>query len=157
MKFSLKIISFFLLCYAITACDQAPIYDDTPAISFVGFGTDTVQQFSGVTTLIIGFEDGDGDLGGDEDPSMIIVDNRQGDTSFYNIPDIPQQGAASGIAGEIEVDLAGICCVLQGFPIACVDIPDTYDTVTYTVQIKDNANRWSNAIQTDPLAIKCYQ
>jgi len=31
-----------------------------------------------------------------------------------------------------------------------------YDTVSYTVQIRDNGDRWSNPIQTDPLFIKCF-
>ena len=70
--------------------------DDTPTIEWVGFSEDTIRQFNGIVTFEIGFTDGDGDLGRDNDTTshIIIVDTRRtpNDTLFYQIPTIEPQG-----------------------------------------------------------------
>jgi hypothetical protein len=143
----------------VCACAKPPTYDITPTVSFVGFSQDTLQQQTGVTTFIVGFTDGDGDIGSDSNnvTNMLIIDNRREDTLYYRIPPIPKQGASDAISGEIEVDIAQICCQDPDFPINCLPLPNTYQPVVYRISIRDNAGRWSNEVLTTPLTIKCFE
>ena len=156
----LSIFSVCLFFILLNACAPPPIFDETPALEWGHFTKDTVQQFSGQVSIVVKFTDGDGDLGsieGDSVPNMIIIDSRTDDTIFYKIPYIPPQGAANGISGEIEVDLPLTCCIIPGYPILCSDVPNTYDSIVYKVQIKDQKDRWSNVIESSPLRVRCFQ
>ncbi len=159
-----KIILFLLFVISTVTwmgCETAPIYDDTPNISWGGFTNDTIQQNLGTTKFRIDFTDGDGDLGktGDTAQHIIIIDTRRtpNDTSFFQIPTISPSGASSGISGTLEVDFANVCCVNPQMPlILCQPIANTYQPVIYKIRIKDNAGRWSNEIETTPLHLKCF-
>lgn len=147
-----------------TGCQPPPIYDDIPNISWNSFSKDTIPQFSGFVTFRVDFTDGDGDIGksGNNDTTqhLIIIDSRRtpNDTLYYQIPTIAAQGIVSGISGTIEVDVSTLCCLDPNNPfILCQDVPATYEPVTFTVRIKDNAGRWSNEIQTTPLYLQCFQ
>ena len=156
--FSIAAAVMFLTVF-FNACQPPPMFDETPAIEWNRFSKVTVQQFTGGVSMIVNFTDGDGDLGqsdNDSLPNMLIIDTRTDDTIYYRIPNIPKQGAANGISGEIEVDMSTICCMLPGFPILCGSIPNVHDSVVYKVKIRDQANRWSNEIETAPLKVKCF-
>jgi len=155
-----NILFLFTSILFISSCESPPIFPEVPAIEWNKFSKDTVQQFTGQVTMIVGFTDGDGNLGiseGDSTPNMLIIDTRTDDTIFYRIPNIPQQGVASGISGDIEVDMSSICCVIPGFPVLCGNIPNKHDSVVYKIQIKDRDNNWSNVIESKALKIKCFQ
>lgn len=148
--------SLFLLLFS--GCGKAPMYDEVPTLQFVRFSLDTVQQQTQVVTLVVGFTDGDGDIGSENNPNnFIIIDTRRGDTSFYSIPELPRVGASDGISGEIEIDMAPICCIDPNFPIACNPIPGYTDAVRYICKVQDNAGNWSNEAETEPLYIRCYE
>jgi hypothetical protein len=152
-------IGFIAVFIGIESCTPPPIFDETPSVEWNRFTVDTVQQFTGQVSMLVNFTDGDGDLGqSDTDslPNMIIVDSRTDDTIYYRIPNIPRQGAANGISGEIEVDMSTICCAIPGFPILCGELPNVTDSVVYKVRIRDQKNRWSNEIETAPLRIRCF-
>ena len=112
--------AFVSIILIFSSCETPPIFDETPALEWNRFSLDTVQQFTGAVKMIVNFTDGDGDLGATDSDStynMIIIDSRTDDTIFYRIPNIPRQGAANGISGEIEVDMSSICCMIPGFPV----------------------------------------
>jgi hypothetical protein len=160
----MKRLLFLLACIAMmsSTCDKPPVYDVVPQITFSKFSKDTIQQNTGVVTFFVKFTDGDGDIGTEEVgvTNMIFVDDRRtaaGDTIFYTIPPIPKRGASDAISGEIEVDMAQICCRDPRTPIICNVIPNTYQEVSFLVQIKDNSGNWSNAIRTTPLKLKCFE
>ena len=151
--------AFISIILIFSSCETPPIFAETPALEWNRFSLDTVQQFTGAVKMIVNFTDGDGDLGATDSDStynMIIIDSRTDDTIFYRIPNIPRQGAANGISGEIEVDMSSICCMIPGFPVLCGEIAGRSDSVSYKVKIRDQANRWSNEITTSPLKIRCY-
>ena len=155
--YSISLVFFGFLLWS--GCGKPPIYNDTPTITSIRFSEDEVQQQTGLVTFIVGFTDGDGDLGTDidNDFDMLLIDTRRNDTAFYQIPIIPSKGVASGISGEIEVDVSQICCIHPDLPIACSPIADTYQEVVYKVRIRDQAGRWSNEKETPVLSIKCFE
>lgn len=143
-----------------SACQKPPQYSDVPNITFNSFSTDTVTQFSGVVTFIVDFTDGDADLGvpsSDTSINMYIIDTRGNDTLYYRIPEIPTEGSAFGIAGEIEVDISQLCCINPGIPTLCTPNPGVYDEAVFKILIRDNADNWSNTITTDTLIIQCFE
>jgi hypothetical protein len=156
LKISLAISALILL---FSACAKPPTYDNVPEISFVRFSSDTVQQATGICSFVISFTDGDGDLGSNENGvvNCFIIDNRRNDTIPYTIPEIPKQGVADAIAGEIEIDVAQICCINPDIPIACSPIANTYQQSTYSFIIKDRAGNFSNKAQSTALNIKCFE
>ncbi len=151
------IVMVFSIAYS---CTPPPIFDEVPAIEWVRFTNDTIYQFVGRSSLVIGFTDGDGDLGklndNDSEPNMLIIDGRTNDTIFYQIPNIPRQGSVNSISGEIEVDLSTICCIDPGFPILCPELPGTVDSLFFRVRIRDQAENWSNEIETAFLRVRCF-
>lgn len=155
--YSISLVFIGLLLWS--ACGKPPIYNDTPTITSVRFSDPEVQQQTGLVTFIIGFTDGDGDLGTSEsnDFDLLLIDTRRNDTAFYQIPEIPSKGVASGISGEIEVDVSQICCIDPDLPIACSPIANTYQETVYKVKIRDQAGRWSNEKETPALSIKCFE
>ena len=157
-KTSFYIIALGLMLGMVTACSKPPIYDDVPTINFIKFSKDTITQFTGETSFVIGFTDGDGDLGSNDSGSnLFIMDNRNNDIIEYRIPEIPKQGVSAAISGEIEVDVANICCIPVDIPIPCLEIADTYQSTTFSIYIKDNAGNISNTTQTGPIILKCFQ
>ena len=153
---------FLVLIFSLgwSSCTTPPQYAVEPNISFNRFSVDTINQLSGLVTIYINFTDGDADLGvssADTSINMYIVDTRKKDTLLYRIPQIPSNGSSFGIAGEIEVDVSQVCCIVPGVPTVCSPIPDTYDETTYKILIRDNAGNWSNEVETAPLKIKCFQ
>ena len=149
------LLIFFGLLF-LQACAKPPIYDPVPTLSFVRFNVDTIQQQSQTLTIVVGFTDGDGDIGGDGNTNnFLIIDQRRGDTSFYTIPAIPRIGVSDGISGEIEVDIAPICCINPDYPIACSPIPDYTDQARFIIRLRDNAGQWSNEAETKALYIRC--
>lgn len=144
-----------------SACAKPPSYSDTPNIEWVSFSQDTINQLSGAVTFKFSFTDGDGDLGRTNDTTnhVILIDSRRtpNDTLFYQLPTIEQQGTVSSISGEIEILVSQLCCINPSNPlILCQPINNYYDPVPFKIQIKDNAGRWSNQIETPPLYIKCF-
>ena len=149
----------FVIVLLFASCGKPPSYSEIPAISFVKFSIDTVQQATGICTFVIGFTDGDGDIGKEENGvvNCFIIDDRRGDTLYYVIPYVPKQGVADAIAGEIEIDVAQICCINPNLPIACSPIANTYQQATYSFIIQDKAGNFSNRTQSTPLNIKCFE
>ncbi|WBM74782.1 hypothetical protein [Saprospira grandis] len=154
------LFSLGLLLSLFWACEPAPIFPEEPQISWNRFSVDTLQQFTGQMKLIVNFTDGDGDIGksgNDTTYNMIIIDNRTQDSIYYVMPYVPQQGVANGISGEVEVDISTVCCMVPGFPVLYSNIPNVYDSLSYTIMIRDRAGNWSNEIESDPLYIRCFE
>ena len=151
--FALLSISIFLL----DGCKPGPQFPNTPEITWNRFSQTSIQQLTGQIKLIFDFQDGDGDLGADENdsiPNLIIIDNRTEDTIFYRIPIIPQENRNFGITGEVEVDFSTVCCISTG----CLPSPiPAIDSVTYRIRLQDQAGNWSNEVETTPLYINCHQ
>ncbi len=168
------------LVSGIAACSSPPDYPIEPEIKFLSLSTDTVLQTppsgesGGTVRVILEFTDGDGDIGyeGVNTDSCILCDPELGclqNKTFnlfvfdhrlpnclspYQVPYIPQRGSSDAISGTIDLEIFPVCCISKdGFP--CLSNVGTFDTVYYSIQIKDRAGHQSNRLELPPIIIEC--
>lgn len=172
MSISRICIMLLVLGFSVFACVKAPDYPQQPVISNVILNSNVINQASTpgsaeeFLVLTFDFTDGDGDIGkvDPETQSFIgmdleITDSRTGIGETINLPEVPAQGTANGISGEISIELSNktyICCTYPDFSPAC--LPNAQfptDTFSYTIQLRDQAGNFSNKLQTEVITVLC--
>jgi len=153
-------IGFFLLIlFSVTSCTSPSDFSEIPEIEFNGFNKGTLLQGSqnqDTILLQIGFRDGDGDIGSQQNLNIEVKDLRlENSVPFtFLIPEIPEQGAENGISGTMDIRIFSVCC-FQG-SVSCQPFPDMpEDELRFSVQITDNAGNKSNIIETEPIRLLC--
>ena len=108
------------------------------------------------TLVTIGFEDGDGDIGGDS-LGIFIIDTRTNQTdSEFRILEIPIEGVSNAISGTISFPIFATCCIYNTGQLPCTPSNPVVDQeVIYEVFINDRAGNESNRIFLDPIIIRC--
>lgn len=150
-------------------CVKPPDYPDEPVLTFSSLSKNFQLQSSldaGDTLRVtLGFTDGDGDLGFDENGRDIsVIDTRDGSGDTLSLPLVEYQGAGNGISGEIYIQIPPTCCIpppINGIPLPPCNpsvAPDFLrDTVVYKIQIRDRAGHVSNALTLPPITLICKQ
>lgn len=110
--------------------------------------------------LLIGFTDGDGDIGLDPQEqgiNLIVTDNRTGQTyANYKVPSIPSKGANNGVDGKMYIKLYSTCCIFTDGTRPCEISPTTeINKLTMDIHLTDRAGNKSNVITTDSLQLIC--
>lgn len=110
--------------------------------------------------VIFSFEDGDGDIGRTSQAqanNVFFIDRRTGTLdNSYGIPAIPEEGAANGVKGEVEILLYTTCCIFPDGADPCTANPAyPVDTIAYDIYITDRAGHRSNTITTPPIMLRC--
>lgn len=170
----MRTLQHFLLLSTLIAlavsCIQPPDYPIEPVIEYLGVSKASLQQGQGVedtVLVVIGFTDGDGDIGSFNQSSgqvaldLFFTDQRTGITvETFSMPFVPELGVTNGISGEITVRLFTTCCI---FPPWVNDasapcqpsLQYPADTLVYEIYIKDRAGNESNRIETEPIILRC--
>ena len=158
----------FLVSLIIASCSQAPEYPLEPIISYEGLSRIDIPQSSGsvsqLDTMVIriGFTDGDGDLGDQDSINIFLTDSRDGFQHIFKINEIPELGSSAGISGQIAIKLTNspstkyFCCTFPNTRVTC--IPSTefpFDTMSYSIRIRDRAGNFSNQIRTETFRVLC--
>lgn len=151
---------FFCALILVMSCVKPPKYPKEPTIKYERM-TKSIMKQDGVfngdsTTITISFTDGDGDLGSTiRRGNAFFRDTRSTKKDTFTIPAIPQQGANNGVSGEISFTLYSSCCIYSNTS-ACFPNPNVpLDTMTYEIQILDEAGNVSNTIETTPIILRC--
>ncbi|MEY3442369.1 MAG: hypothetical protein RLZZ519_650 [Bacteroidota bacterium] len=148
LKKSLLLPLAFLL---LVACDDAPVFPNEPEISFVSITPTAATQFTAdEISLTIHYQDGDGDLGYEGDPTnnLFIEDMRAayaGDSarfSAFPFESLTPDTRKPSIQGEISVLLT------------TPPWEPTQEPLTYRVYIVDRAGNVSNRILTTPITVQ---
>lgn len=155
----------------LSACGEPPSYDKEPHIEFLSLSRNEIDQLDSVS-IEFSFTDGDGDLGFEtpdtescnlcdsscyEHPtfSLFLTDDRTNCLTLFNIPYIPPKGSSDGISGKVSFVKSSICCISPNFEV-CIPMPSyPYDTIKYSVRIKDRAGNLSNIIHIPPIVVRC--
>ncbi len=160
LKLSIKL---FLALFVLTtlSCVSAPEFGDTPKIEFVEFSKAAMNQGdlnNDSTTLILKFEDGDGDVGSSAQNGKVnltIIDNRNNEIyDNIKLPKIPQDGAHNGVKGTMYIKLFTGCCLFNDKP-NCTSFPQEQNKFTLDIYMIDDAGNQSNTITTDELTLLC--
>lgn len=170
-----KLILFLSACLLVAACNKGPQYSDEPFIRFESFSKTTVQQGDSLVISVY-FEDGNGDLGFEENSplscdlcdlitensclnhptwSAFLIDNRDSCLETFQIPYIESAGKNNSVNGIIDIRKYQLCCKIPG-QVACENLgAGVYDTVQYYMLIKDRARNSSNIIALPKLVVEC--
>ena len=134
----LSLLLFFGTIWA--SCLTPPEYSDVPRIEFASMLKDTVIQSVDSNVITIKFEDGDGDIGSDENANVFLTDITLPRVQTFKIPIIPPQGIGNGISGKVDIVIepGSMCC--DSTKINCVPEPGApMETTIYTMYIEDRA------------------
>ncbi len=155
-------IGLFLAAIAgwLSACLEPASYPDEPVITFKA-----LNKKANGADLVIGFTDGDGDIGLDQSDTTgincpdtciyhynlfceyyelrdgewthIEIDFQESVPFYYRIPRINPSGQNPALNGEIIIDMG------------VYYLPSLYDTFRFEIQMVDRALNMSNIVTTD--------
>jgi hypothetical protein len=174
-KETLLFFLFFLVIISIPACKKKQQFSSIPAIDFVRFTKDTVNQGDSLL-MTIHFQDGEGDFGYGYTStascdlcrtdtstsclfhptwSLFLLDKRDSCLEFFKMPYIDNRGSVKDLEGTIDIEKYNMCCKKIG-AFACTPLgSNVYDTAFYYVILKDRAGHFSNSLALPPLYVRC--
>jgi hypothetical protein len=160
MKYLISFVVIGLLFYG---CEKPPSYSIIPHITFLSMTPTIVRSFTNSNSdaqglpdsanIQISFTDGDGDIGIPEDDNTdydaFLISNQTNNSNpnidSLRIPYVTPNGNIKSISGTISLEVLDI----TGRP----DHP-IWDTISYTIVIRDRAGHVSNTQVTPPLYVK---
>ena len=150
---------------ALAGCLEEPEYSTTPFVRFEGLTRDTMVQgalLQDSTTVVLYFEDGDGDIAfpdGDTTRSVFLTNVRTNERlASFNIDPIEENGLENGISGQFELRVYTTCCdyppTVAAFPC---EPSDEYpvDTLLLEAHLVDRAGNESNRVAIAPIYLQC--
>jgi hypothetical protein len=155
----IKLISVLLALASllVTACYKPPTFPIEPQITFEGYDITGVYVPGAAGNLLVGFTDGDGDLGKTSNGDTVNVKNVLIKNLKYpflvdslNLPLIPKKGTADAISGRIEIKLKSLIDESD-----CLLLQKPTDTLRYEIRIMDRAGHISNTITTSDVIVQC--
>lgn len=140
----------FLLVLAagfFTGCGKEEInFGVIPNITFVGISPLEVQEYTGIVTITIAFEDGNGDIG-EPDPDVPVVfvkDSRLQQPDGYHVqPVAPLGGEQVIVNGQLQIPLKNLFVLGN----------TQQEQVRFEVYITDRAGNQSNIIETPAVTV----
>ncbi len=153
-----------LFILLLAACVQGPNLSEIPALEYQGISKDTMDQGSGTAdflTLFLHIEDGDGDIGNDQEDgtfNLFVFDSRTG--NLYDqanlIPKVPEGVSEKGVFIDMELTVFETCCLFPDNIPPC-ESPDLYplDSLTLDVYLIDRAGNQSNTVSTETIYLRC--
>jgi len=120
-----------------------PNVPNTPHIALNSVNQTSVVANQDSLVFVISYMDGNGDIGHDnaDSTSLRLTDNRGPLVMEYHIPPVTPDGNDISVRGEFSI-------VLQHTILFDQSVAE--ETVTFTIQLKDRAGNWSNAV-TSPV------
>lgn len=117
-----------------------------PVIGVISIGPDTVTQFTDSVFVEILYEDPNGDIGSDDPDGQDIEvkDSRLNTPDYYHLKPLTPAGYSLFIRGKLRIKLNTLFLLGNG----------QFETVTFTIKLRDQSGKWSNEVTTDPIVIK---
>ncbi len=157
-------IIFFITLAGIVSCVQGPNLSEVPSLEYIKISKDTMLQGSGANdflTLFLSIEDGDGDIGNDQEDgifNLFVFDSRT--DQLYDqanlIPEVPNGIAQKGVLIDMELTVLQTCCVFPENIPPC-ESPQAYpmDSLYLDIYIIDRAGNKSNTVRSDLIHLIC--
>ena len=118
---------------------------DIPAIEFISVSPQSATQYSDSLTFVIGYEDGDGDLGSNDPDTrnLFLTDSRNNVTYEFRVKQLSPTGSTISIKGNLSVVLDNVG-LING---------STTETTVYSIYVVDEAGNRSNTVKSDVVTI----
>lgn len=142
----LSFIMIGLFIFFFSCKKNKPEISNVPSISIESVSpSGNIKEFSDSLTLIIGYEDGDGDLGENSTTAknLFITDSRIGIVESFRISELAPSGSSIHIRGTLRL-------VRKNIPITN---GNTSEQFTYNVYVKDRAGNQSNTVTSPSITI----
>lgn len=140
----IPLLLILLSCKKETKTEQDG-YPETPEIALVSINNKTIREFQDSVIIVISYKDLNGDIGrlNPDDNSLSIYDIRLGKAEFYHIPPITPTDVTFKTKGTIRIVVPTL--FLLG--------PGNTEKTELLIKIKDQADHWSNELNTGQLTI----
>lgn len=117
-----------------------------PTISIKSLSSNKLKQFKDSLTIVISYQDQDGDLGFENADilSLEIKDQRLNLPDYYYVPPLAPLGSIIKIKGDLLVQLKNLFLLGSG----------SQETTKLTLRIRDRAGNWSNTVTSDNIVIE---
>jgi hypothetical protein len=142
---------FFLFTFSVlflfAGCKKDEIeFPVEPSIEFISISPESATQYTVPVTITIKYEDGDGDLGENDDnvKNCFVRDNRIGITYQYRIQQLAPTGSSIPITGNLDIEIGG----------QILTDSSSQQSVTYTLYVVDRAGHKSNEVTTGAILIR---
>jgi hypothetical protein len=141
---SLKYLVVIILLFAGCKKDEVN-FPVEPFIKMISITPATAIQYSDPVKITIHYEDGDGDLGENNDnvKNCFVTDNRIGITYEYRFKQLAPLNANIPIEGNLNIEMGG----------QVITDSSSSQTASYTIYIIDRAGHYSNSITTNEISI----
>lgn len=138
---------YIFILVLIFSCSEKLVNDEnlSPKIQFVNISSNKLVQFKDSLSIVIHYEDGDGDLG-DIHPdslSLFVRDFRLNSPDKYHLIPLSQNNAKIKIGGDLSINLKNIFLLS----------PSPSETTNFEIKLKDRSNHWSNVVFTPKIEI----
>ncbi|PSJ78015.1 hypothetical protein C7N43_06035 [Sphingobacteriales bacterium UPWRP_1] len=136
-----------VLVAGLPGCGKEEInFGFVPQITFVGLTPLEVQEYTGIVTITIAYEDGNGDIG-EPDPDMPVVfvkDSRLQQPDGYHVQPVAPLGSGQVIvSGQLQVPIKNLFVLGN----------TQQEQVRFEVYITDRAGNQSNTIETPAVTV----
>ena len=145
--YSRKIYYFLLITFLLYGCKKDEInFPIEPSIKLISISPSSPHQYTDPVTITIQYEDGDGDLGENNDKvrNCFVTDNRIGITYEYRIKQLAPTGASIPIDGTLNIEIGG----------QVLTDSSSQQNVTYSLYVIDRAGHKSNNVTTGSITIR---
>jgi hypothetical protein len=139
-------IALFIVICSIFSCKKGEeAVSDIPAIEFISVSPQSATQYSDSLTFVIGYEDGDGDLGSNDPDTrnLFLTDSRNNVTYEFRVKQLSPTGSTISIKGNLSVVLDNVG-LING---------STTETTVYSIYVVDEAGNRSNTVKSDVVTI----
>lgn len=127
------------------SCKKEEEKPAAPIIEFKSISGTEVEQFNNNLIMTISYEDYQGDLG-NADPDVLtlrVKDARLSDFDWYHVPPMTPDNQELHIKGNYAIELDPLFLMGNG----------TQEQTTFSIEIRDRAGNWSNAVKTPNVLI----
>lgn len=124
---------------------ESGVLGPVPAIELVEVNPLTVVERQDPITFTLSYEDGDGDLGENDDAvrNVFVTDNRIGTIHEFRLQELAPAGSEIAISGTFTIEL----------PQTIMTTNESSETVTFTLSVQDRAGNESNEVTTPEITV----
>lgn len=133
------------ICSIFSCTKGEETVSDIPAIEFISVSPQSVTQYVDSLTFVIGYEDGNGDLGSNDPDTrnLFLTDSRNNVTYEFRVKQLSPTGSTISIKGTLSVVLENVGLINGSSTEAAV----------YSIYVVDEAGNRSNTVESSVVDI----